>query len=137
MIWCYILDIIISAAYGITGGTGLVVGMILFYVQLFLNSLEFPFMVRFGSRAGSVYKTAVFFVFIFILLVYALFGDLSVFGSIDKVYELIFGMLSGEAFGGGTLLVLSLCPFIAALCYYFSCKFSCKLYLKGAENFDK
>ena len=58
VVWCDILNNIISLIYG-SNTVAIVIQLpvIMLFVQFFLRSFEYPFMVRFGSKAGAVYKT--------------------------------------------------------------------------------
>ena len=105
--------------------------------QLILRSAEFPFLVRFGSKYGNNMRIALAFALVFIVIVYMLFGDMSIFGTFEGFMEWFTSLLEGKAFGDGILTVISLVPIFAALMYYFSYKLSCKLYPKGVENYDK
>lgn len=105
-----------------------------FYIQIFLLSFEIPFVVRFGS-IGNYYKAGVFLVLVLAVGIYMLFGDLSHFGSMDDFYEWFFDAMNGgvKAF---EIFYASL-PYVSMTAFYLSYKISCKLYLKGAENFEK
>lgn len=136
LIWCRLLDSLASFLTGYIMSVSTLTAVVFFFVQIFLRSIEYPFIVRFGSKIGSTYKMAVFLIVVFIIFVYLLFGDLSMFGSSEKIYGMIFGMLSGEAFSGNTLLILSLFPFLIIAAYYLSYRISSKLYVKGAESLE-
>lgn len=138
VVWCDILNNIISLIYG-SNTVAIVIQLpvIMLFVQFFLRSFEYPFMVRFGSKFGAVYKTGVFFLFIFILLVYFLFGDLSLFDSVDTFYEKMLNILSGKGFSDNMLLLLCCMPLLSMILYYLSYRISCRMYLKGADNFDR
>lgn len=105
-----------------------------FYIQIFLLSFEIPFVVRFGS-IGNYYKAGVFLVLVLAVGIYMLFGDLSHFGSMDDFYEWFFDAMNGgvKAF---EIFYASL-PYVSMTAFYLSYKISCRLYLKGAENFEK
>lgn len=112
-----------------------IITVILFCIQVIMRSIELPFLMRFGSDMGGYYKAGVLVLICIIALIYFLFGDLSHFGSMDAFYEWFFKSISGENM---TLMVIvAVLPFIAFGMYYFSYRISCRLYLKGAENFEK
>ena len=50
--------------------------------QLTLRSIEFPFLVRFGSKYGNTFRAVIIMLISFAAIVYGLFGDLSIFGSL-------------------------------------------------------
>lgn len=137
LIWCFLLGTVASFVYGIDN-LSMLAGIWLFYFQISSKAVEYPFMVRFGSKAGAVYKSGVFFLVIFLLILYALFGDLKVFGSsLDELWASLLEIINGEAFSGAVLFVLSLCPVAAVTLYCISMSLSKRFYLKGAEGFDK
>ncbi len=68
-----------------------------FYIQLLTVSIEIPFVVDFGSKVGSMIKALTFILVILVVVVYALFGDLSIFGSIDSFYDWLFNLISGNS----------------------------------------
>lgn len=114
-----------------------VMNAVMSFLVLFLHALEFPFIVRFGFKNGSNIKALLFLVIISVAIVYALFGDLSVFGSLDHFFERIMNLLSGKGLSDTTLFVLSIAPYLVLAVYYLSYRISCSFYLKGAENFEK
>lgn len=109
--------------------------MIIFYIQMFLRAIEIPFCVRFGTDMGGYYRAGILVLVILIAGIYFLFGDLSHFGSIDTFYDWLFKALSGEVKAFQTFIAVF--PFVSMGMYYLSYKLSCRLYLKGAENFEK
>lgn len=109
--------------------------MISFYIQLLMRAIEIPFLVRFGTSMGGYYKAGVLVLVVLIAGIYFLFGDLSHFGSMDTFYEWVFNALNG---GIRTLQIfVAVMPFVSAGMYYLSYKISCRLYLKGVENFEE
>lgn len=112
-----------------------IVLMIFFYVQIFLKAIEIPFYVRFGTTMGGYYKVGVLVLVVLVAGIYALFGDLSHFGSMDAFYDWVLDALSGEV--KMIEVFMAVMPFVSAGMYYLSYKLSCKLYLKGAENFEE
>ena len=56
-------------------------------VQLILRSIEIPFIVRFGTKRGLDIKAKMLVAAAFAVFVYLLFGDISMFGSLDKFWE--------------------------------------------------
>lgn len=135
MLWCQVIDMTVSFILG-TQSMAMSAVYIFLYAQLFLRAVEYPFIVRFGSKIGSTYKMASFFLVIFIVFVYLLFGDLSMLDT-DSLYKTIYGILDGSIFSDNVLFVISLCPYLAILSYYLSYRLSCKFYLKGAESFER
>lgn len=136
VVWCFVLDTIIPTFFGIALGAQILY-VILFYLHLFLSAIDMPFMFRFGAKAGSTYKAVLSLLVLLGVIIYGLFGDLSMFGSIDAFYDALFEFLSGESIPDGFWLVLGAFPFVSIGAYYLSYKISCKLYLKGVETYAK
>lgn len=109
----------------------------IFTFQIFLRSVEIPFFIRFGYKNGNNYRLIIFGVACFALLVYCLFGDLSIFGSFDGFMKWFTKITAGQTFSDIMLLAISIMPFAVAILYYLSYRISCRLYLIGAENYDK
>ena len=61
--------------------------LLLFDFLLVQSAISLPVTARFGSKAGDVYRSCVFFALIFAAVMYLLFGDLSIFGSFDGFIE--------------------------------------------------
>lgn len=108
--------------------------IIMFFIQIITRSIEFPFIIRFGSKYGNNYRTIIFICMFFILAVYLLFGDLSIFGTFDGFMEWFSRLLKAEAFSD-CMLASALC--IPGILYCLSYKISCRMYLKGACNYDQ
>lgn len=142
-IWSYfaeeIFDAVISVYYGFENKSVLSmnVSFTMVFVVLFLSAVEFPFYVRFGSKIGSSVKMGIFFGIILLAAVYLLFGDLSVFGSLDSLWAFLSEVIKGEAFGDIAIFILSISALGAFGLYILSYKISCRLYMKGAENFEQ
>lgn len=109
--------------------------IILFYLQIFMRAIEIPFLVRFGTNMGGYYKAGVLVLVLLIVGIYFLFGDLSHFGTMDDFYEWFFKAMNGGV--KALEIFYAIFPYIAVTAYYLSYKLSCRLYLKGAENFEK
>ncbi len=109
--------------------------MTAFYIQMFRRALEIPFLVRFGTSMGGYYQLGVLVLVVLIAVIYLLFGDLSHFGSIDIFYEWLLNAMNG---GVRTFQIfMAVMPFVSVIMYYLSYRLSCRLYLKGAENFEE
>lgn len=136
LMWCHFCDGISGVLFG-ADTIGALICQILFVIQIFLRAVELPFIVRFGSRIGSTYKGIVFFVIFFLVAAYLLYGDLSVFGEADSLFDWFLNVLSGEGLSSRLLLLAGMVPYAAGGLFYASYKLSCKWYLKGAEYYDK
>ena len=142
---CFCFDILISLVTGIhTGNT--IVFMMLLFVNIFYEALELPFVIRYGSGRGTNVKVSVLLTVFFFVILYALFGDIS--GKVEFFKQLkdnpdIAKYINGEAItarllnmAAPKLLMATLLPHIIVLLYYLSYRISCKLYLKGTEEYD-
>lgn len=113
--------------------------LLLFYLQLLLRAFEYPFLVRFGSKCGGTYKGVLFLIVVMIGIIYLLFGDLSVFGSLNDMTEWLFRclMMENAAASKGGMLVQAVLPYISAILYYLSYRISSKFYQMGVETYEK
>ena len=137
-IYCFIVDSVFC--FFAPDSSVIVLAIQIIYVQMFLRAIEIPFWVRFGTKRGSMVKAAFVLVIIFAGIIYALFGDLSIFSSSESLMDKIMGFVDKFMEGDvpdWVFLVQGIFPFAAAAMYYFSYKISCRLYLKGVEEFDK
>ncbi|MDE6781472.1 MAG: ABC-2 transporter permease [Ruminococcus sp.] len=107
---------------------------LLFYIQIFLLAFEIPFLVRFGS-IGAYYKAGILVIGVLVVGIYLLFGDLSHFGTMDDFYEWFFKAMDGGA--KAFEIFYAILPFVSMTAFYLSYRISCRLYLKGTENFEE
>lgn len=133
-IWFYFLFVFL-AAFG--GSANIMVAFEMMWIMILTNAIEFPFIVRFGSKAGSHIKTAVMLILMLIAFEYIFFGDLSIFGSLESFFEFFERLSDTSLMTDISLVLLTVFPYISAGLYYLSYKISCKLYLKGAEEYER
>ncbi len=139
---CLITDIITAAILDlrpdvdqVTSFMGIYTG--LFMMIILLSAIELPFMVRFGVKKGANVKAVIFLSILAAAGIYFLFGDISIFGSMEDVIQFLLDVMNGKR-GGTTLLAISaLMPLITLGAYYLSYLISCKLYLKGVEQLEQ
>lgn len=136
LIYCSLAFRINAVIQGVDSGA-LTIVVALFVFQLFLRSLEFPFLIRFGSKFGNNSRMVCGLALMFLVFVYLLFGDLSIFGTFDDFLAWFTKLLSGELFSNTRQILVALAPAFAAVLYYLSYRLSCRWYLKGCENYDK
>lgn len=98
-----------------------------FSIMLFFRSLEIPLIIRFGSKSGGIYRTFISFVFIFTIFVYLLFGDISIFGSMEQILSFVEKLLDGnmQSFLRNISLIMF---FVSAVLYLISYRISKRLY---------
>lgn len=111
--------------------------MLLFQMIILLNSIELPFMIRFGVKKGSTLKAGVFLTIIAVAGIYFLFGDISMFGSMDDFMQFLIDVMNGERGGTTKMAISALMPLATLALYYLSYLLSCKLYLKGVEQLEQ
>lgn len=133
-VWCYFLAVLLTA-FG--GGANAMVAFEMLCVMLAANAIEFPFLVRFGSKAGSYVKTSITMLLMLIAFEYIFFGDLSIFGSPEKLFELFEKLSNTSLMSDIALTALAVFPYFSLGLYFLSYKLSCKLYLKGAEEYER
>ncbi len=129
------LELIFELAVAMTGINADIFFMalqLMMFFQMVYRAVESPFMVAFGSRYGNTMRMIVMLILVFGFIVYALFGDLSIFGSTEEL------LLRAEEFlsDSGSYFIL-LTPAFALLLYYLSFEISCRLYLHGGEYYEK
>ena len=131
MICCFLTDTVVFALTGDENAMTGVLLVLLFSMSLVMDALSLPFIIYFGTNYGLNAKASALGVILLLVLVYALFGDISYFLSngfmtaVEKLFE-----------DGNVLLLMGLLPYGSALLYWISCKLSVVLFRKGAENYD-
>lgn len=104
------------------------------FMLLFTSSFDIPFTVRYGSKKGSMVKMITMMsIFTAAIMVYSLLLP-------DNIREWItstaVALLNGEADDTLTL-ILSVCPYIALAAFSLSYNVSCKVFMKGVNEYDK
>lgn len=128
-LWCKILNIAVAMKNDIKFNIIWFI-VILAAIQLILRAIELPLIIGFGSKCGAHYRMVVTYILMSVIFVYLLFGDLSIFGSEEKIIRLFVNMLSGdlkeklrhfaEILLGGSVVL-----------YFISFIISCKLYKRN------
>lgn len=98
-----------------------------------ISALDIPFTVRYGSKKGSMVKIiAMLSLCIIGTAVFSLMPD----NIQTKLTETVISIFNGK--GNDTLmLILSLLPYIAFAAFLYSYKISCKVFMKGVNEYDK
>lgn len=104
--------------------------MILFLVQLLFAAIDIPFIVRFGVKMGSIIKTIVIISFVFIFIAAFVISPAAVVNTFDFIGKIFSGENSG-------LIFTSIFPYLSFVLFYLSYKISCRIYMKGVENYAK
>lgn len=108
------------------------------YIQLFLRAIDIPFTVRFGTKLGGSVKVGMVLAVWLGGGIYFMFGPLPESPEIvfEKIYDFVTNLQTGEA-ADWLYLVLGIFLCLSAAAYVLSYFISCKLYLKGVEQYDK
>lgn len=134
-LYCILVNLISCAIYNINVSIPFA---IIFLTQLLFRSIEFPFLIRFGSKYGNTFRSVLITLIVFAGMVYLLFGDLSIFGSYESFTNFMMNHIFNEnGFTTGFTDILYLLPAVIYILYYISYRISCKLYLKGGEHYDR
>ena len=131
LICCFLTD---TMVFAITADENTMTGVmlvLLLSVSLIMEAFSLPFIAYFGANYGAAVKGSALGVLFLLVMLYALFGDISYFltndfmTALEKLFE-----------DENILMFLALLPYAAFGLFYGSCKLSCFLYRKGAENYD-
>lgn len=131
--------IVLDAIFGLVldGSMGVAeIAAALFFLQLFLRSIEMPFIFTLGSKYGGYVKTCVLGGILFLVLVYALFGPLPKGLSMDNIMEFLLGILNGQNGSMVLRIVIGVAPHLAVAAYYISYRLSCRGYRRGVEAYE-
>ena len=94
-LWCKILNIAVAIKHDVRFNIIWFI-VILAAIQLILRAIELPLIIGFGSKCGAHYRMVVTYILMSVVFIYLLFGDLSIFGSQEKIIQLFVDMLSGD-----------------------------------------
>ncbi len=133
--WCYFTDIFALVISDKVGGMLSMTVITMFFVQLTFKAVEIPFVVYFGEKNGNNVKVGILLILIFAVGIYFLFGDLSLFGSMDDFMKWLTELITGEGGSEAMLKISAVVPYISIALYYFSYRISCRLYTRGAVNY--
>lgn len=94
-VWCKILNILVNNVHNMNCNIIWFV-LLMAGVQLIFRAIEIPLIFGFGSKCGGQYRMAVSFIVISVVFIYLLFGDISIFGSEEKLIKAFVELLSGN-----------------------------------------
>ena len=129
-------DAVIGYISGEFSGAGSLIGQMIFMILILKYSVEIPFTLRFGTKAGSYIMTAGYVVLSFGLIIYGLFGDISFFMEnefMDVFVKTIEFLTSDTA----SIIGLGIFSWVVLILYIVSYKISCKVYKKGVETYEQ
>lgn len=104
-----------------------------FFLVLFSSSIDIPNMIRFGEKKGSIIKLA-------LMLGLATVGIVG-FSMLPeniamKLSNTVMSLINGEA-SDNLMLIISIAPAIAIGAFLLSYKWSCKVFMKGVNEYAK
>jgi hypothetical protein len=102
--------------------------VLLGFVQILFRAIDIPFFYRFGSKKGSFIKLICVVAFVIFLVALILLNADHLNNIIDTGREIFTGYNSSLILSAGLVVCTAL--------YYLSYRITCKLYLKGAEQYD-
>ncbi len=107
---------------------------LMLFVQIFLRSIDIPFIVRYGTKNGKYVRIIFLIVAVLAVLLLMLYSP-----DFDHIYE-TFNKITRKLLNGElteeTVFCISTFPFLAISAYYLSYRISCKLWLKGAVHYE-
>jgi len=128
---------IIKAVYKESSGLGGSIAFMFFMLYLVIFAIDMPFIFRFGRAFGGYVKTILMLALIFIVMLYALFGDISMFLGEDEIEVAIFKFLEMVFSNESVAISMGLGCWAVLGLYFLYYKISCKLYLKGVDMYDQ
>ncbi len=128
---CFLIDTILMIIMGEFAVSYLTVCVILFSITLILLAIRIPCYVRFGAKMGPEIQGLFILMIICLIVIYALFGDISFFFE-ENILEALLAYLQSPK----VIFVLSFLPYVAVLLYYLSYRLSLVLYRKGVESYE-
>lgn len=136
LVWVWLLDMIATVVFQLEASV-LDMAVLLFYLGLLLHAIEFPFVIRFGSKGGKIFQEIFFPILIYGVIIYFLFGDISAFGSVNSMLDSLFQLMVGEKQMEKLMPLQAVIPYLSVAGYAFSYWLSGKLYVKGVETYAK
>lgn len=103
------------------------------FMLMLIGAFDIPFTVRFGSKKGSLIK-----MISMLLLCGIIVGVFCILP--EPAREAIINAFDSLFNGNGNntlMLILSLSPYVAFAAFLFSYKVSCKVFMKGVNEYDK
>ena len=104
------------------------IAVLLCFVQILLRAIDIPFVYRFGSKKGSFVKLICMIVLTIILLA-LLFLNIDRLDTFFDTCKKVFSVQNSP-------LILSVGLVLCLALYYISYRITCRLYLKGVEQYD-
>lgn len=134
--WCWITELFVLIIGDVKESPLFSMYSTFFFINLFVCSIEIPFIVRFGCKRGNNIRAGLLLGLMAIIGIYFLFGDISMFGSMNEFINNLMDILSGKKPNSFLIASMAIFPYISLIFFYISYRISCRLYLKGVENYE-
>ncbi|MGN0656689.1 MAG: ABC-2 transporter permease, partial [Ruminiclostridium sp.] len=107
--------------------------VLIFFVLILQNSFSIPMTLRFGEKKGNIINVIIILCLAIaaILVLSFIPRDIQ-----DKVFAWLAGFMTGDH-GDLTTLLLGIFPAFSVGAYILSYKVSCKIFMKGVNEYDK
>ncbi len=129
----YVIAALFDCEIGL--GTSIAYSLLLFF--LFYSAVEIPFSTCFGRKFGNYIMSAVMLLIILVVMIYALFGDISMFLGEEEIEDAIIKLIEKIMTSDITIIIMGFSGWVTLGLYFLSYKLSCKFYLKGAETYEQ
>ncbi|MDE6725738.1 MAG: ABC-2 transporter permease [Ruminiclostridium sp.] len=134
--WYFTNDLYNTIKYAITGEETDSIASIfimLFFLLLFVCTVDIPFIIRFGQKKGGYIKTVAMLIAATLLVIgFAILPE----AVQDELMQIFDHIRQGKA-DDVIMLIVSVLPLIIMSLYMLSYRISCKVFMKGVENYDK
>ena len=105
------------------------IALLFCFVQILLRAIDIPFVYRFGSKKGSIIKMICMVAGVIILLAFLILNT----ERFDMIIESCKKVINVQ----NSSLLLSVGLVVCLALYYLSYRITCRLYLKGVEQYDQ
>lgn len=107
--------------------------ILIFFTLILMNSFSIPMMIRFGEKKGSIINLIIVLCIALAAILVLSFIPMDIQ---DKVFAWLAGFMTGDH-SDLTTLLLGLFPAFSVGAYIHSYKVSCKIFMKGVNEYDK
>ena len=107
--------------------------IIVFFMLILMNSFSIPMMLRFGEKKGGIINTIII---LCLAIAAILILSLVPMEIQDKIFAWLANFLTND-FTDLTVLLMGLFPVVSMGAYILSYKVSCKIFMKGVNEYDK
>lgn len=110
-----------------------IISIIVFFMLILMNSFSIPMMLRFGEKKGGIINTIII---LCLAIAAILILSLVPMEIQDKIFAWLANFLTGDH-GDLTALLIGIFPAFSVGAYILSYKVSCKIFMKGVNEYDK